>query len=519
MEARRHDVKPLVTLRDLTYTFAGADQPALERVTMRLMPGEFVVITGPSGCGKSTLALAMGGYLFQQYDGSIEGEVRIGSQDPQETPIYDLTSVVGVVQQNPEAQFCTLRVEDELAFGLENQRLPRDEIGTRIDWTLEVVNATHLRHRDLATLSGGEQQRIAIASILVGQPQALILDEPTSNLDPEGTAQVLDVLNRIRTRTEMALVVIEHKLSALAPFAPRLIRMRDGQIVTDGPFKLPCPSYASIASDTRNRAAARHPPTLQIEGLTVGYDATPVLTDVALTAYPGEFIAMMGDNGSGKTTLLQSALGLVEPERGTVTVLGKDVAQTPISDLARQAGIVFQNPNHQLFAESVWEEAVFAPRNFQCLDDRTAQRTRDLLKRAGLAGRLDDHPYRLSYGEKRRLNLISVLGYDPKLVLLDEILIGQDPDNVIFLMGLLQDAVARGSTVLMVNHSPQVTACYATRVLFLERGRVILDAPPEEAFRRLSAQGRDAYCPPDNEILSPSALTPKEARYEAARCV
>ena len=496
--AQRDETAPLVDIDRLTYAFIGTDPPVLKNVTVRLMPGEFVVITGPSGCGKSTLALAMGGYLFHQHEGNVDGKVRIGSRNPYETPIYDLTDVVGIVQQNPEAQFCTLRVEDELAFGLENHRLSRQEIKRRIDWALDVVSAAHLQDRELATLSGGEQQRIAIASILVTEPRALILDEPTSNLDPKGTAEVLDTLNRIRKRTEMAVVVIEHKLNALAPFNPRLIRMAKGRIVSDGPFELPNPPYERTRPKPDNQTKNEGHPHLEVDRLTVSYNGKPVLTDISLAAHPGEFISVMGDNGSGKTTLLQSVIGLVRPQRGKIVTIGKDITQTTISDLARQIGIVFQNPDHQLFAASVWEEAVFAPRNFGCLDGRTKQRTRLLLERAGLAGRAPDHPYRLSYGEKRRLNLVSVLGYDPKLILLDEILIGQDPTNVRFLMDLLWDAVDRGSTVIMVNHSPQVTACYATRLIFLEEGRIAVDAHPREAFRQLKARGRAAYCPKEN---------------------
>jgi energy-coupling factor transport system ATP-binding protein len=458
----------------------------------------------------------MGGYLFHQYDGAVTGKVRIGGRDPQATPIFELTDVVSVVQQNPEAQFCTLRVEDELAFGLENHQLTQQEIGQRIACALDVVDATHLRDRELATLSGGEQQRIAVASTLVMKPRALILDEPTSNLDPESTAEVLEVLNQIRKRTQMAILVIEHKLDTLARLEPRLIQMATGRITSDGSFTLPSLPYERPLR-AENPEAGRERPVVEIEGLTVTYGKTPVLSDLTLTAYPGEFIAVMGDNGSGKTTLLQSILGLVKPQRGHVITLGKDVGDVAVSALAHQVGLVFQNPDHQLFAQSIWDEAVFAPKNFRCLNASTERRTRRLLERAGLIGRADDHPYRLSYGEKRRLNLISVLGYDPKLILLDEIMIGQDPANAKFLMDLLWDAVDRGSTVLMVNHSPQVTACYATRLVFLEGGEIVVDADPEHAFRQLKDRGRKAYCPPARDTHSSlDVTTRKETHYESS---
>jgi energy-coupling factor transporter ATP-binding protein EcfA2 len=203
----------------------------------------------------------------------------------------------------------------------------------------------------------------------------------------------------------------------------------------------------------------------------------------------------MGDNGSGKTTLLQTMVGLLKPERGRVEVLGRETRGTPVSTLAREVGFVFQNPDHQLFAESVWQEATFAPSNFGVLDDETGDRIRDLLARCGLEGRLDDHPYRLSYGEKRRLNLISVLAHDPRLILLDEVLIGQDPRNVAFLLDLLQERVQHGDTVVMANHAPGVTARYATRLLFFNSGQIRVDAPPQEGFQQLAAMGRDLYLP------------------------
>ncbi|NLS76726.1 MAG: ABC transporter ATP-binding protein, partial [Chloroflexi bacterium] len=188
----------MIDIRGLTWRFDGAPRPALQEITLRIEPGELVVISGPSGCGKSTLALAMGGYLFQQYHGQAEGSVEVGGLDVRQVPIYRAAEIVGLVQQNPENQFCTLNVMDELAFALENRRYPPAEIRQQIAWALEVVGAAHLRDRALATLSGGEKQKVAIASMLVGRPQVLILDEPTSSLDPAATRAVLEAIGRLR---------------------------------------------------------------------------------------------------------------------------------------------------------------------------------------------------------------------------------------------------------------------------------------------------------------------------------
>jgi energy-coupling factor transporter ATP-binding protein EcfA2 len=229
--------------------------------------------------------------------------------------------------------------------------------------------------------------------------------------------------------------------------------------------------------------------------LHVGYSAASVLHDVSLEIWPGEFVAVMGDNGSGKTTFLQSLLGLLKPTQGRVEVLGQDTRRVSVSRLARHVGFVFQNPDHQLFAESVWQEAAFAPRNFGTMDEAAQARVEGLLARCGMGDRQHDHPYRLSYGEKRRLNLISVLAYAPRLILLDELLIGQDMKNATFLLELLREQVEQGATVIMVNHHPEVTRHYASRLIFFNSGQAVVDAPTEEGFRQLATLGKEVYLP------------------------
>jgi len=305
----------------------------------------------------------------------------------------------------------------------------------------------------------------------------------------------------------MTVIIIEHKVDLLRRYQPRVVRMDAGRITHDGrqaDWEELTPHYMHGPAREARTVRASFPshrgddPLVTVEDLRAGYNDTLILGPISLSIRPGEFVAVMGDNGSGKTTFLQCLLGLLKPAGGRVQVLGNDTRRVPVSHLARQVGYVFQNPDHQLFADSVWEEAIFAPRNFaggkeSDLDEATVMRAEQLLDRIELRERRDDHPYRLSYGQKRRLNLLSLLSYDPELFLVDEMLIGQDPANAEFLLDLLQERCAQGAAVLLVHHAPEVTRRYATRLLFFDKGRIVVDAPTGEGIRRLEDLGRTVY--------------------------
>jgi len=484
---------PLVQIRDLRFRFPGADRDALAGVTLAVDPGEFVVLAGPSGCGKSTLARAIAGFLFpQEPQAAVSGEVRVGGLDVRQQPVFETAELVGLVQQDPEDQLCTLTVRDEVAFGLENRRLPAETIRERLRWALQIVGATELEPRALATLSGGEQQKIAVAAVMACKPQVLIFDEPTSNLDPAATAEIFRVIDRIRAKADIAVIVIEHKLGYLAAHAPRLVRMEAGAVVTDGPMEAPPPP---VDADPGPPPAPDDPPRVDVASLTAALDGTPVLHDISLQVRPGELVAVMGANGSGKTTLLHALIGLVRPTAGRVEVAGLDAGRARVSDLARHVGLVLQSPDHQLIADSVRDEVEATPANLGALDAATRRRVDELLREMGLEHRAGDHPHRLSHGQKRRLNLAAALAHDPRLVLLDEVLIGQDPDNAARLMGLVRRQLARGAAAVMVAHDPEVVRAHAHRLVFLDGGRVVVDAPVAEALARLVGEGHDAFVP------------------------
>jgi energy-coupling factor transporter ATP-binding protein EcfA2 len=481
----------MIQLRDFSYRYRDNDRYALQGVSLEIEEGELVLLTGPSGSGKSTLFLALAGFLFSRFAGEHSGEVEIAGLDPSREPIYRIADVVGLVQQNPEDQFCTLMVEDEIAFGLENRRVPADEIGEKLAWSLEAVGATHLRHRPLHTLSGGEKQKVALAAILAAGPRVILFDEPTSNLDIPSTREIFKLILELRQRTNLTLLVIEHKLDFLQYAHPRLINMESGRIV---------PSPANMEDRLGTLRPPRFParkeePLLEVKGLSAGYDGTPVLSGINLILHPGEMVSLMGDNGSGKSTLLFSLLGLIPPLAGSLRCQGRNLKDLAPASLYREIGMVFQNPDHQIFSPTVWKEATLGAENFHLPLDSYQDSTRRLLERAGLGDRLQDHPFQLSFGEKRRLNLISVLCYQPRILLLDEIFVGQDQENALFLLGLVVDYAEEGNCVVLVNHKLSYYTRVATRLVFLRNGRITIDGTRVEGMASLREQGELAYLP------------------------
>jgi len=482
----------MISIKDFSYRYQGSTRSALKEINLHISEGEFVLLTGPSGCGKTTLALAVAGFLFSQFSGEFSGQVLVDGFDPSGEPIYQMADLVGLVQQNPEASFCTLMVEDEIVFGLENRKFPREKIAELLTWSLKAVGAEQLRERSLNSLSGGEKQKIALAAILAAQPRVVVFDEPTSNLDPPATREIFEMILALQRRTNLTVLVIEHKLDFLSQFKPRRIEMGMGTLLEE---QTDWRSSRDLALHRPVYRGFSPSPLIEVKWLTAGYEEKPVLSGVSFNIYPGELVSLMGDNGSGKSTLLLSLVGLADRFKGRVCFQGRAIELIKFPDLTSQIGFVFQNPNHQLFASTVWEEAILGPKNFKLAPGDYQDRTRALLVQAGLMERMGDHPYRLSYGEKRRLNLISVLAYQPAVLLLDEIFIGQDQDNAGFLLGLLTEFVESGGSVILVNHNPSYYPQVSTRMLFLSAGTLEIDLPLDEGLKALASSGKQVYLP------------------------
>lgn len=488
-----------VEVQGFSYTYPGEREPTLRNINLSIQKNAFVVIAGKSGSGKSTLGKALAGFLFQDEQPNYTGNIFVNRIDMAQISLSNASARVAYVQQNPEDQFCTLTVLDEIAFALENACLPPDQINQRIDHALAVVKGTNLKDRLLANLSGGEKQKIAIASMLALEPDVLILDEPTSNLDPNATQHVFNTLHALRAQKDLTVIIIEHKLSQLIPFNPKFVFIDEGRIVTQNPLVTlePVSSTPAIQSKFLHHSGA----ILEIADLDVRLNGINILQDINLSLSKGEFVAVMGPNGSGKTTLLRTIMGFYKPEYGGLYGFGQDLTRVKTSDLVHRMGFVFQNPDHQLFTQSVWDEATLTLKSLDILCDQNKQKTREFLSEIGLQHRLDDHPQRLSYGEKRRLNLIAVILHNPQLLLIDEFLIGQDLPNSHKWMQVLKNFTDNGVTVLLVNHHADLSQAYCDRIIFLEGGKLILDAPITTAFSQLAQKGLTAYLPPQEESV------------------
>jgi energy-coupling factor transport system ATP-binding protein len=494
-------VEPVVDIQKLSFTYRGSDAPTLQDIDLKVYPGEFLTITGPSGCGKSTLALCLAGFIPYAYPGKIEGQVMIQGRNIRDYPSGGLAGIVGLVQQDPEAQLCTLTVRDEIAFGPENLCLPPGDIEAQINYALQAVGALDLIDRQVHTLSGGEKQRVAIASVLAMNPALLILDEPTSNLDPFSTKEVLDALKQLR-KQNISVIVIEHRLERLLSITDRLLLMHNGKMAGESnSFEshkkhLPANTRTFLPQGKTSLPENQKQPLLSVKNLRAGYAGKDILKGISFSAYAGETIAIMGNNGSGKTTLLLALLGVLKANEGVIELRGEDISRLKVTQRARHLGLVFQNPNHQIFENTVSKEAQLASLNLSNKSEtEIEQRVNHYLDKFNLWQYKNDNPFTLSLGEKKRLTLVSILAYNPAILILDEPLVGQDCDRVDLLMTALQKHRQRGGLTLMVCHEPDLVASSCHRVLFLEKGKLVIDAPVNEALMQLAQMGMEEYLP------------------------
>jgi len=518
-----------VVLANVCYTYPGTAQPALDNCSLTLPAGEFVIVTGASGSGKSTLLRCLNGLVPHFSGGVLSGAVRVFGLDPVVATPRTMSRHVGFVFQDPETQFVVDRVEDEIAFALENAGLAQQEMRVRVEETLDLLDLAPLRNRALSTLSGGEKQRVAIAAALALRPRLLVLDEPTSQLDPKSAEDVLNALVRLNHDLGLMVILAEHRLERVLAYADRLVWLRGGGETplsdtprrvleqTDGgpplvqvgrrlgwsPLPLtikdglrfsramaipPSPVLPARASSSgrtaQDKSREASPAPLLLEDVHCACGGKPVLRGVSLRVAAGEAVALMGRNGAGKTTLLKTLVGLVRPTRGRVLVAGRDTVGRETADICRTVAYLPQDPNALLFADTVVDELAVTLRNHGLPDDspRVRQEMLQLLDMLRLGGKANAFPRDLSVGERQRVALAAVTITRPAALLLDEPTRGLDADAKALLVELLHKWKAQGAALLVVTHDVEFAAALADRVALMSQGEVIADGDPAQVL-------------------------------------
>ena len=471
----------------------------LDEVSVGIRQGEFVLVTGASGCGKSTLTRCLNGLIPLSVRAELSGRVMVDGHPTSGATIAGLAASVGLVFQNPATQLFCLTVGEEVEFGPRNLGLGEAEIASRAAWALAATGVTALRDRPLRALSGGEQQRVAIAAVLAMKPRVLVLDEPTSSLDMQGRKGLMATLQQLNATSGMTILVVEHRLGEVARLATRALVMDSGRVVADGETgavfarrallrQLGLRRPAETAEDEwgallvpRRPSGAR--PIVELQGVEAGYGDRTVLSVLDLALHEGEFTALVGDNGSGKTTLARVLAGLVRPRKGKVRWRADHGAP------GQGVGLLFQNPLHQLFCTTVEEEVRFGPANFGCFDPG---RVEALLDASDLAALRSRPVHTLSSGQQQRTALAAVLSLRPRLVILDEPTMGQDWRHLSALMDHLSGLNRDGCAVLLISHDYKLVHRYAERVLILRDGRVAADGAPAGPYRPMDPEAPNA---------------------------
>ncbi|MCF6335089.1 MAG: energy-coupling factor transporter ATPase, partial [Spirochaetales bacterium] len=517
--------KNVIEINDLTFSYkADPGKKAVDNINLVIPKGQFVVIMGPSGAGKSTLANSLNGLIPGFLKGKYIGEVLINRKKVKGRQVSEMAREIGLVFQDFEAQLFSTNVNLELAFGPENFQIEREEIVRRINHVLKTVKLEGFEKRQPATLSGGQKQRLAIGSVLATYPDIICMDEPTTDLDPIGKLGIFNIAKELHESSEFTLLIVEHETEE-ALNADRLIIMGGGKILKDGKpelilsdvqftdsvgiMSLQIPSYfkqllniskdklpldpksgvsmfldkkiifnedkyKEIIKSEDERKASYGKLILTVNNLVHIYpNGNKAVDDISFDIREREFMAILGHNGSGKTTLVKHFNSLLSPTEGNVKVYGNNTREHSIFEIGKDIGYVFQNPDHQIFADTVFEEVAFSPKIRGIKDEEVKVRVAEALKAVDLEGYEEEDPFSLSKGERQRVAVASILSARPKIIILDEPTTGLDYSEQKKMMELIKQLNMAGHTIIMITHTMWVVSEYAHRVAVIRDGRVI----------------------------------------------
>jgi len=539
-------MRPYLSIQNLSFTYRGGNRPALKNINAEIDGATFVVLMGHGGAGKSTLCCSLNSLIPRFFRGEYRGHVLIKGKEVPCHTVSEMSHHVGMVLQDFESQLFSTNVELEMAFGPENHCLSRKEIGRRIEQYLTFVGLKSFRQREPATLSGGQKQRLAIGSVLSLEPEILVMDEPTTDLDPVGREEVLSLAEKFRQENRILLIVDHEPETALR--ADQVWLMQEGEVIAKGSPEKVLPNLSRLKScgikplptielfekmgwagqpltvesainliERHHLVGQRGPfpttvpsrsmkssPLLSAEALRFVYPRfqTEALHDIDLSIDEGEFVALLGQNGSGKTTLAKHFNGLLKPSSGRVLIQGRFAADYSHRDLARMVGYVFQNPDHQIFARTVQEEVGFGLKALGENPPTISKQVADALETVDLQGYEEKNPFALTRGERQRIAVASVLATQPRVIILDEPTTGLDYPQQKNMMEMLRHLNQKGHTIVIITHSMWVAAEYATRTIVMKDGSILADGRTRDIFADEAILERASLRPPPMVRLS-----------------
>ena len=545
--------KEMIEIQELTFKYNGAKKNALEKISLEIEKGGFVGIIGESGAGKTTLCNCINGLIPHHYTGDFYGSVKVDGTDTFEIDAGKLALKVGSVFQDIESQITGYFVEDEILFGLENFGIAADEIENRIASALETMGISELRHKEISSLSGGQKQKVVIAAILALEPDILVLDEPTGELDPASSVQIFEMLKKLNEEKGITIIVAEQKIMLLCEFVKKLIVLEHGTCVHYGEIRstlthqremeeagINCPrvltltgkmvdqglapsgmkaedriclnaeeaaefvkkvagkkiTAAAASSENKVTSAESSGGDVVLEFADVGfsYNETANVRNLNVKVHKGDFISIIGSNGAGKSTFSKLTNGLLKPSTGDVLVVGKNTKQQKVSALAKHIGFLFQNPDRQICCSTVREEIAFSLRNNGIAEDEIKSRVEKTLNEFVFDG--DTEPFNMSRGQRQRLCLACLIALNPEILILDEPTTGLDYRECMEVMEKIRALNEKGTTVIMVCHDMEVVLDFAKTIIVMNRGEILGQGATREVLSNRDLLQKARLLPP-----------------------